>query len=99
MSRFALPTTGAKNVEMQDGSRYVGRGSLKTGRVIEVDRSDHVKAIGSQEHIQRIADFSGVGVSTVTGTECNKCHHRGWKWQSGPCTRTGCDGTMEEVTE
>lgn len=90
MTKFALPSTGAKNVEMQDGSKYIGRGTLKRGRVIEVDRVDHARAIGNQEHIQRMADFAGAQLPTQDN-ECSSCHHSGWPWQTA-CPR--CGGAM-----
>ena len=89
MPRFALPPTGAKDVEMQDGSRYRGRGTLKHGRVIEVDRSDHAQAIGTQEHIQRIADFSSVSIEKETNL-CPSCHFSAWPWQT-LCPRCGTE--------
>ena len=81
MPKFALPPTGAKNVEMQDGSVYRGRGTLKHGRTIEVSRSDHQRAMSTQESLQRMADFAGAAIEKPSN-ECPKCHFSAWPWQT-----------------
>ena len=87
MPKFALPPTGAKDVEMQDGSRYRGRGTLKHGRTIEVERSDHLRAMSSQESLQRMADFAGAHIDKPENV-CPTCHFSAWPWQRS-CPRCG----------
>ena len=89
MPKCALPPTGAKDVEMQDGSRYRGRGTLKHGRTIEVDRSDHIRAMDSQDSLQRMADFAGAHIAKDENV-CPSCHFSAWPWQT-TCPRCGTE--------
>ena len=89
MPRFALPPTGAKDVEMQDGSRYRGRGTLKHGRTIEVADSGHVKALEAQDSINRIADFAGAHLA-MDAHSCPQCNFSAWPWQK-VCPKCGAD--------
>ena len=89
MSRFALPPTGAKDVKMDDGSLYRGRGTLKHGRTIEVENSDHIRAMSTQMSLQRMADFSGAHIDKDE-KHCPACNFSAWPWQSR-CPRCGSE--------
>lgn len=80
---------------MQDGSRYRGKGTLKHGRVIEVDRVDHQRAINKQSHIQPMADFAGA-LTTTEGRWCDNCKRAVWKWNT---TCPKCGGDTKEGIE
>jgi hypothetical protein len=80
---------------MDDGKVYSGRGTLKSGRVIEVDNPAHAKAINQADHIIHMADFAA-GDLKIRSTWCAPCRFTGFHWQK---TCPKCGGPMEEVNE
>lgn len=81
---------------MQDGTRYKGTGTLKHGRTIRTERSDHIRAMDNQDSLQRMADFAAGTIAKPTGRECAPCRFMGWSWTYN-CPK--CGEPTTEVTQ
>lgn len=93
MAKFALPP-GAKQIEMQDGTRLRGKGTAKGGRIVETQTLDHTRAIQRNAieggHMIRVPDFAGAGTPDA-GKECSKgCIGERWSWNT-ECPKCGAE--------
>jgi hypothetical protein len=87
MPRYRLPK-GAVNVEMSDGSMLTGRGSARTGIVVDVDDSSHARAFERQAKGDDFIIKQGLVAPTGGGERrCENCNRSWWPWQTkcGKC--------------
>lgn len=99
MAKFALPP-GARNIEMQDGSKLRGRGTAKGGRIVETADVGHARAIQRNAteggHMIRVPDFAGAA-APIAAKECpHSCRGQRWPWQD---TCPNCGAELVEVTQ
>lgn len=88
---------GAYGLQMEDGTRYTAN---RRG-IVEIDRQDHLRALGRQGNVDFATDMPTGFQDVVTdddGTWCVKCKHRGWPWnKTSGCPK--CGGPMIDYSE
>lgn len=96
MPRFRLPH-GAKNVDMQDGTRYRASGNPRRGATIDVDNPSHAKAIARMGAVEGFVHETGFSAPTgQPSRRCEPCDFTGFKFQH-TCPRCGAPMALTEA--